>query len=91
MARPAKVYWGTGDPSLGNFSLGDNPLGQGLTTDNSEQEQLPKFKVITDLNPTDCFEYSLELYSENADDRWELLCCGTNAIGSDSQAVQIRK
>lgn len=88
---PAYVRQSFYDPSLGQASLGDNPLGEGLTQDTSAQEQLSKYKVITDLNPTDCFEYSLEIYSENADDRWELLCCAVNAMVSDSQVPFIRK
>ena len=88
---PAYMMSGQDPASLGDFPLGDNPLGDGLIEDVEQQDLLPKFKVISDLNPTDCFEFSLELYSTEADSRWEILRLGVNAMLSARQSPFIRK
>lgn len=84
-----QTYSGQSAPSLGDSSLGDNPLGDGLTQETSDQELLPKFRIIKATSQTDCFEYALEVYTQDLDSRWELLCIGTNAYVSDAQAVEI--
>lgn len=86
----ATFYTATSGPSLGDSSLGDNPLGDGLTTESNDQETLPKFRKITDVNPSDCFEYALEIYSQDLDCRWELLALGPNTQVSENRPVQIR-
>lgn len=77
-ARPSKFFTGFSAVSLGDSSLGDNPLGEGLTEEELSQEQLPKFRRIKDLAEVDVFEVSLEVYSEEADSRWEILAVGLN-------------
>lgn len=73
--------------SLGDASLGDNPLGDMLGTLGLGQQDLAKFRKISTLNPINFFEHGLILYSQNEDDRWEVLCLGTNAIiATDQQA-----
>lgn len=89
--EPARFIYGLSAPSLGGSTPGDNPLGDGLTPESNDQELLPKFKTILNLNPVDCFEYSLEIYSQALNSRWEILCCGVNSMKSDAQAVFIRK
>lgn len=80
------------DPdSLGDEALGGNPLGDGLVEDPTEQETLPKFRAIADLEWTDCFEYALQIYTTSADSRWEILYVGTNPTVSNNQATFIRK
>ncbi len=88
--RLAKFFSGFLNLGLGESSLGDNPLGDGLTDEELSQEQLPKFRRIKDLNKTDCFEYSLEVYSDEVDSRWEILALGTSAMKSGRQATFLR-
>lgn len=76
-----KMFLGTGQtPSLGDASLGDQPLGDGLSSAFDLQSAVPKFKVINSLTSINCFEYQQIYYSQNLDDRWELLACATNEI-----------
>jgi len=86
-----QLFTGLVPPSLGDASLGDNPLGDGLNTLPDDQATLAKFRVINDVQPIDCFEYALMVYSSTADDRWEIISLGTNARVSESQAAEIRK
>lgn len=87
---PATFFVANSSISLGDSSLGDNPLGQGIQTEPIEQENLPKFRKITDITLANCFEYSLEVYSEKANSRWEMERLGSNAEISDQQATFIR-
>ncbi len=77
-------------PGVGGSSLGDNPLGEGLTEEELSQEQLPKFRKIINISQVDVFEYGLEIYSEDVDSRWEVLALGTNAQKSKRDAIFIR-
>lgn len=83
------TYAGASAPSIGDSSLGDNPLGDGLTTESNDQELLPKFRIIKGVTPTDCFEFALQIYSQDLDSRWEVLCIGANESMSDSLPVEI--
>ncbi len=85
------IFLGNNAPSLGDGSLGDNPLGDGLTIESNDQELLAKFRVIKDVSPTDNYEFALEVYTEAPDTRWEILALGTNIQISDKQAVEIRQ
>lgn len=82
-------YSGQQAPSLGDSSLGDNPLGDGLNTTANNEELLPKFRVIKGVAQADCFEYALEVYTQDLDSRWEVLAIGTNAYLSDSDPIEI--
>lgn len=74
--------------SLGDNSLGDEPLGNGGITDPADDlSSLSKFKVINSLPLINCFEYQTVFYSDIPDAQWEILATGTNAvIESDEQA-----
>jgi len=85
------TFSGVVPPSLGDASLGDNPLGDGLNTAADDQALLAKFKIITGLEQTDCFEFALMIYSSNIDARWEILGLGTNYKLSTANAVEIIK
>lgn len=87
---PAIFFSGLSAPSLGDSSLGDNPLGDGLTPESNDQELLPKFRKITDVNATDVFEYDIEVYSSTADSRWEILCLGPNVRESSNVPTYLR-
>lgn len=84
-------YSGSTAPSMGDSSLGDNPLGDGLTVESNDQEMLPKYRIIKDTAQVQCFEYALEIYTQDIDSRWEVLSIGTNAQVAASQAIEIRK
>lgn len=87
----ATFYMGASASSLGDSSLGDNPLGDGILEESNEQELLPKFRAITDVTLSNFFEYSIEVYSYDADSRWELLCLGTNVEKAIQDPKHIRK
>lgn len=89
--NPPIFFRGNSEISLGLVSLGDNPLGDGLVTEPNYQALLPKFRTICDVSPTDCFEWDTEVYSVDADSRWEILALGVNAVISDSQSPFLRK
>ena len=80
--RPAYVMGGqsstpTSPGSLGDDSLGDSPIGDGIS--DAFIDDLAKFKVIDSLSLINCFEYQPIYKSDTADARWELLAVGTNA------------
>jgi len=84
-------------PSLGDSSLGDNPLGSptnivGLgNTALTDHDLLSKFRIITGAEPTDCFEFALAVYSYTINARWELQAVGVNAALSEYQGQEIIK
>lgn len=87
----ARFYTGADAPSIGDASLGDNPLGDGLVVLANDQESLPKFRKITKIYTADVFEYELEVFSIDVDSRWEILCLGADEIMSEVNAVEIMK
>lgn len=80
VAQPAYLFQQT-QASLGDNSLGDKPLGQGIVdeSESADLQDLAKFKAITSLTQVNCFEYQLILSSDTADAQWEILAEGTNA------------
>lgn len=84
-----KTYIGQVPPSLGGASLGDNPLGTGLSTSSDDQDLLPKFRVIVGKEAVDCFEFAPMVYSDEVDSRWEMLALGANITLSTAQAIEI--
>ena len=80
-----QFYMGDVGFSLGNSSLGDNPLGGMTALEELDQDLVPKFRMIKDAQKLDVFEYQPRIYSTEADDRWELLIIGANE--KDSQNV----
>lgn len=88
---PATTFTGVLPPSLGDASLGDNPLGSGLNTLPDDQALLPKFRVIIGKEVTDCFEFEPMVYSNEVDVRWELLALGFNISLATVLPVEIVK
>lgn len=86
-----QTFTGVAPPSLGDASLGDNPLGDGLNTQPDDQALLPKFRVITGVAQVDCFEFAIMAYSTNIDARWEILALGANVSLAFAQAVESMK
>ena len=72
--RPAYVFTPSVG-SLGDTSLGENPLGDEL----GEGAELSKFKVINSLSLTNVFEYQPIYSSETTNAQWEILAVGTNS------------
>lgn len=72
--------------SLGDSSLGDEPLGNGgIVAIGDDPNTLPKFKVINSLPIINCFEWQPIFYSEQADAQWEILATDTNALIEEEQ------
>jgi hypothetical protein len=72
--------------SLGENSLGDEPLGQGGIADTAnDQDSLPKFKCINSLALTNVFEWQPVYYSDQADAQWEILASAVNATVDPDQ------
>jgi len=87
---PVTLFKGNIPPAIGDASIGDNPLGDGLTPEAADQESLPKFKVIKSVTLENCTEYQLVVYSDTIDSRWEVLALGTNAqLETEQQAVHL--
>ncbi len=90
ISRPAYIFQGTGAPSLGDSSLGDETIGNGLQLSDDPQDALPKFKVINNWNVQNCFEYQPIYFSNATNAQWEILAMGTNAqIETEQQATYL--
>lgn len=87
----ARFYVSANDASLGENSLGSNPLGDGLDPAGGDAALLPKFRTIRDVTPQDVFEYALDVMSNTADSQWELESIGVNQIPSENRPVNLRK
>jgi hypothetical protein len=72
--------------TIGGSMIGEIPIGGGTV----EENIMPKFRAIVDVQLKNCFEYQLELYSEVADSSWEILALGTNTEVAAQQATNIR-
>ena len=96
-AKSQSFFTGSAPPSLGDASLGDNPLGTptdviGIgSTDVTDHDLLPKFRIISGVQLTDCFEYAIMIYSQDLDSRWEIIAIGANPTESVNQGVEIIK
>lgn len=89
VARPAFIFT-PALGSLGDSSLGDKPLGDEINIDDTNNLELPKYKVINSLASANCFEFQLVYSSEEKDSQWELLANGTNArIETQEEAIFI--
>ena len=89
--HPMQLFSGLQPPSLGDASLGNSPLGDGLNILPDDQAAVPKFRIITGVQLIQCFEFALMIYSTNIDARWELLALGTNMTLADAHAVELMK
>lgn len=75
--------------SLGDESLGDTPLGDGLTLSGANDESTPKFRCIRAVTPQDIFEYALDVWSNFPSAQWELVTLGANHMSTGRQPVSI--
>lgn len=77
--------FGSNYGSLGDSILGDKILGDEIQESN--YNDLVKFKVINSLNIQNIFEYQPIYYSDSADAQWEILATGTNMhLEADEQS-----
>lgn len=84
----AALFDQAGRFGLGGDLVGEQTLGGGITE--TGEQNLPKFRIIVGTKKTDCFEYEIDIFSDEADSRWEILAMGTNATQSPRQAVFIK-
>ena len=89
--KPSKLFISGTEIAFGTAPFGTNPLGDGILSSNVDQELLPKFRAINGINPADCFEYSLEVYTNAANSRWEIISLGVNVQEQEFNATFIRK
>lgn len=87
---PATQFIAQSAPSIGDSSLGDNPLGDGLNITADDRDLLPKFYKICPLTAQPVYEVGLEIYSESLDDRWEISCLGVNPQLASQQAGELQ-
>lgn len=91
ISSPVVLFSGSVGVSLGDSSLGDNPLGDSVSEEESDQDSLAKFRAEVGIQPTDCFEYQLRVYSNTPNARWEILAIGANATKSTNKPTFITK
>jgi hypothetical protein len=75
------------DSSLGKNSLGKQPLGTTTTTVND----LNKFREIETMDKDDFFEIQPVYYTNDIDQKWEILCFGGDVQMSTSDNSKIKK
>lgn len=85
----SQLFTGIIPPSLGDASLGNNPLGDGLNTALDDHFTMPKFRTIIGSERTDCFEFAPMIFSQDAGDRWEIITFGMNLHESEYSAVEV--
>lgn len=90
-SSPSKQFLASSAPSLGDSSLGYNPLGDGLNTSFDGQDLLPKFYKICPLTSKPVYEVSTEIFSQNIDDRWEIMAIGFNPWLAEQQGVELQR
>lgn len=83
----ARFYPTGNQPSLGDVSLGQIPLGEGILPRGGSV--LPKFRAIRRVQATSVFEYALDYFSVAANSQWELLIAGTNQMQTPGQPAQL--
>jgi hypothetical protein len=91
ISSPVTFFISSSELALGTASLGTTPLGDGIIADDNDQELLAKFRAICGVNPADCFEYSLEVFSSDPDSRWEIISLGVNPLPAEFSSTFIRK
>ena len=86
-----EFYTGDIGISLGDASLGDNPLGDQTSDEEADQELLPKFRHIADVELSSVHEYQPRIYSSEVDSRWELLAIGANEREAEEVPAYLRE
>lgn len=76
-ARPAYIFNASAG-SLGDNTPGDKPMGDDIDVDDTNNNELSKFKVINSLALVNCFEFQPTYSSDTANAQWEILASGGN-------------
>lgn len=71
------LYGGDGITLIGGALIGNTTIGGGRR-DIDYSNGLPKFRAITNVDKNNCFEYQIELVSEQLDSQWTLIATGAN-------------
>jgi len=87
---PPEFYTGDIGISLGQTSLGDNPLGDATSDEEQDQENLSKWRKFNDLALAHVHEYQLRVYATELDSRFEIIAIGTNEVVSEEYATSLR-
>lgn len=86
----AKFFGGLNPPSLGQVSLGQIPLGDGiLPPESTSDNNLPKFRAIRSTTAKDVYEFALDVFSIDLDAHWELQVLGANMQRAPRQPTGI--
>lgn len=85
--KGTQLFMGQSVAELGVSQVGAQQAG-GTT---NLLQGYPKFRVIQDIEPTDVFEYQVELFSYSADSRWEVKAYGANPTQSTNNPTFLRK
>lgn len=83
----ARFYSSTAAPSLGDVSLGQVPLGDGVLGRNGYL--LPKFRALRNVQPTNVFEFSLDIASYDLYAQWQILTLGVNIQDTSNRPTGI--
>lgn len=75
------------DGSIGQNSLGDEPIGNILNLPASSQ--FPKFRIISTMPRVDCYEYQIVYSSDEVDYQWSILRAGPAVSSSSNLATEI--
>lgn len=86
--KAAKFYSGYMDPSPGQNAVGSIPVGDGIFP--TQGDNPPKFRAMRTIATLDAFEVALDVFSQDLNSQWEMICLGTNAQQSDTQPTDIR-
>lgn len=86
-----EFYTGDIGNALGDSALGDNPLGDQTSDEEVDQELLPKFRCIGDVEKANVHEYQMRVYSSEPDSRFELLALGANEVISQEVPAYLRE
>ena len=95
-AKTKSFFTGIIPPSLGDAGLGDNPLGDitSVIYNNAvlfDFDRVPKFRIITQHQIIDSFEFALMAFSSAAGSQWEFIAVGANVSMSAFSAVELIK
>lgn len=82
------LYGGDGITLIGGSLIGNTTIGGGRR--DLDYGPLPKFRAITNVQKDNCYEYNVELVSEEVDARWEIISLGANAQAVTDNAVNIQ-
>ena len=86
-ANPAIIFNKITDGSLGQNTLGSEPIGSVLNL--TQQPPIPKFRVVNTFPRVNCFEYQVVYSSDDTDQNWALLRFGPAIQAADDLPTAI--